>query len=97
MGVGLATGPVVVGNIGTEAHMDYTAQGHGVNLAARLCSAAAGGEVLTLPLTHRAALAAVKGYRGGVPVPRFGFEPRGRLSFKNVAEPVEVLAVKLKG
>ncbi len=96
MGVGLATGAVVVGNIGTEAHMDYTAQGHGVNLAARLCAAAAGGEVLTLPATHRAALSAVKAYRGDVPLPRLAFEPRGQLNFKNVAEPVEVLAVKAK-
>jgi class 3 adenylate cyclase len=96
LGVGLATGAVVVGNIGAESRLTYTAQGHGVNLAARLCSAAAGGEVLTVPQTHRAALAAVHGYQGDVSIPRFGFASKGRLTFKNVAEPVEVLSVKVK-
>ncbi|MBW2277321.1 MAG: adenylate/guanylate cyclase domain-containing protein [Deltaproteobacteria bacterium] len=97
LGIGLATGNVVVGNIGTISRMDYTAQGHGVNLAARLCGAAKGGEVLTVPETHTAALKRVKAYDGAVVVPRFGFKSMGKLSFKNVTEPVEVLSVVVKG
>jgi class 3 adenylate cyclase len=36
MRLGLNTGPVVVGRIGDDLRMDYTAQGETVNLAARL-------------------------------------------------------------
>lgn len=95
-GVGLATGPVVVGNIGTPTMMNYTAQGHSTNLAARLCGAAGGGEVLTVAATHRAALGAAKDYRGEVPLPRLSFVPKGEMSFKNVAKPVQVLSVQTK-
>ncbi|HSN92844.1 MAG TPA: adenylate/guanylate cyclase domain-containing protein [Anaeromyxobacteraceae bacterium] len=46
MGVGIATGPVVVGAMGCERRLDYTAIGDPVNVAARLCAAAAAGEIL---------------------------------------------------
>src|SRR3972149_2408173 len=41
--IGLNTGPVVVGRIGDDLRMDYTAQGETVNLAARLQGAAPPG------------------------------------------------------
>jgi adenylate cyclase len=34
--IGINTGDMVVGNMGTETRMDYTAMGHNMNLAARL-------------------------------------------------------------
>ncbi len=37
LGIGIHTGPVVAGNIGTGEHLDYTVIGNTVNLAARLC------------------------------------------------------------
>ncbi|WP_183092725.1 adenylate/guanylate cyclase domain-containing protein [Nocardioides stalactiti] len=46
VGVGVASGTVTVGTIGSSNRLDYTAVGTPVNLAARLCSAARAGEVL---------------------------------------------------
>src|SRR6266436_8575893 len=45
-GVGLAKGPATVGRIGYEGRSDYTAIGNVVNLASRICSAAADGQIL---------------------------------------------------
>lgn len=46
LGVGVASGKVTVGAISAETRMEYTAIGMAVNLAARLCAAAAADEVL---------------------------------------------------
>jgi len=45
-GVGLAKGPATVGRIGYEGRSDYTAIGNVVNLASRICAAAADGQIL---------------------------------------------------
>jgi class 3 adenylate cyclase len=46
LGVGIATGYATCGQIGFEGRFEYTAIGTVVNLAARLCGQAEGGEVL---------------------------------------------------
>ncbi|MDP8905048.1 MAG: adenylate/guanylate cyclase domain-containing protein [Chloroflexota bacterium] len=51
--VGVATGPVVVGMVGAGARTEYAAFGDTVNVAARLQSAAAPGQVLVLDSTRR--------------------------------------------
>ena len=45
-GVGVNTGPAVVGNMGSKDRLQYTALGDTVNTAARFCSAAPGFNVL---------------------------------------------------
>jgi adenylate cyclase len=52
MGVGIATGDVVVGNVGSERRSKFTAIGSPVNLSARLESFANGGETLISPNTY---------------------------------------------
>jgi class 3 adenylate cyclase/tetratricopeptide (TPR) repeat protein len=54
MRIGLNTGPVVVGRIGDDLRMDYTAVGDTTNVAARLQQAARPGGVLAGDATLRA-------------------------------------------
>lgn len=46
VGIGVHTGPMVAGNMGAEDRLNYTVMGANVNLAARLCQDAEGGEIL---------------------------------------------------
>jgi adenylate cyclase len=79
--IGLNTGPVVVGKIGDDLRMDYTAQGETVNLAARLQQAGSPGGVLVSEATHRL-------------VNRdFATEDQGELTVKGIDRPVRAFAV----
>ncbi len=63
--IGLNTGPVVVGTIGDNLRMDYTAVGDTTNLAARLQQHAAPGAILLSEATGRL----VRGYVRLEPLP----------------------------
>jgi hypothetical protein len=76
--MGLNSGEVVVGKIGDDLRMDYTAQGHTVGLAARMEQLAESGK--TYVSEHTAALA--KGF--------VTLQDLGRLTLKGVKEPVRV-------
>ncbi len=52
IGIGIDTGEVIVGNFGSPQRLEYTAIGHHVNLAARLCGAADGNQILISAATY---------------------------------------------
>jgi class 3 adenylate cyclase/tetratricopeptide (TPR) repeat protein len=78
MRIGLNSGPVVVGSIGDDLRMDYTAKGDTVNTASRLEGASEAGQILVSRDTYRLAREAftflamepirVKGKRDPLPV-----------------------------
>jgi adenylate cyclase len=51
--IGVHTGPVDVGNIGSREHLDYTVIGRNVNLAQRLEANCEPGEILISDVTHQ--------------------------------------------
>src|SRR5436190_602348 len=51
--IGVNTGPVVTGAIGSQQRREYSVMGDAVNLAARLQDASANGEIYVGPNTHR--------------------------------------------
>ena len=52
MGIGINTGEVIVGNIGSKERAKYGVVGHNINLASRVEGATLGGQVLITPSTY---------------------------------------------
>ena len=78
MRVGLNSGPVVVGSIGDDLRMDYTAVGDTTNLASRLESMAGPGRIVLSSHCHRF----VRDY--------FEFINLGNIEVKGKTEPQEI-------
>jgi class 3 adenylate cyclase/tetratricopeptide (TPR) repeat protein len=84
MRVGLNSGPVVVGSIGDDLRMDYTAIGDTTNLAYRIQSIAEPGSVLISENTYKMVRES------------FEFSSQGKVSLKGKEEPVEVFKLRKK-
>ena len=80
-GVGIVTGEAVVGNIGAQELLNYTAIGDTVNLAQRLEETAAGGEILMTEHTYQALDKVAR------------VDARGLTSIRGRSEPVAVYAL----
>jgi adenylate cyclase len=85
VGVGISAGDVVYGPIGSEKRLDFTVIGDVVNTGARLCSAAAGGQVLC----SRTVIEDCRGGLGDIE-----FDQLAPLAVKNKREPLEVYAAR---
>ncbi|UWQ90961.1 adenylate/guanylate cyclase domain-containing protein [Aliisedimentitalea scapharcae] len=82
VGIGVASGVVVMGAMGARDRMDFTVLGSTVNLSARLCSKAAPDQVLT----DRATRDAARGLTG------VDFDELPAIPLKGYADPVPVFA-----
>jgi class 3 adenylate cyclase/tetratricopeptide (TPR) repeat protein len=83
--IGLNSGEVIVGKIGDDLRMDYTAQGHTVGLAQRMEALASSGSIYLSE--HTAALASVY----------FALEDLGEFTVKGATEPLRVFELQGTG
>jgi adenylate cyclase len=82
IGIGLHSGPAVVGNIGSGDRVQYTAIGDTVNVAARLVSKAAASQIIVSADIREA-------------LPEYqGFDPLGEMELKGRAARLNVFSVR---
>lgn len=84
LGIGIHMGSVLIGNIGSKEHLDYSVLGETVNLAARLCDQA---DAMAVDVSEEVMQAAQadKGLQFSAPT---------EISVRGVAEPIQVYKLR---
>lgn len=90
MGIGLNTGEVVVGNIGSEKRVKYGVVGLNVNIAGRIESYTVGGQVLIAESTRAAVTAPLRIDSTLVVQPKGVLEPIAILEVGGIGEPYDI-------
>lgn len=87
IGVGINSGEMILGAMGSEQRMDFTVIGDAVNLGARLCSVASPGEVVTGQVSREMVgeLADIE------------FQAREPVKVKGKSEPIDIFVVTRRG
>jgi len=78
---GLNSGPVMVGNVGSDLRFEYTALGDAVNVAARMQTAAAPGTIVITEMTRR------------LTGDTFDLDDLGEIEVKGKSEPIHAFRV----
>ncbi|HXI37892.1 MAG TPA: response regulator [Burkholderiales bacterium] len=86
VGIGIATGEAIIGNIGSPHHMSYTIIGDAVNTAARLMQMARAGELLVSGSVYDSIRALV---------PEGAAVSRGNVALRGKTEPTPVYSIEL--
>ena len=86
IGLGIASGEAIIGNIGSPHYMSYTVIGDAINTAARLMQMAKASEVLVSGQVYQA----VRGL-----VPPGSVEHRGDVALRGKSEAISIYAIRL--
>ncbi len=80
VGIGINTGQIFLGSLGSETFKDYTIIGNTVNIAARLCGLASKYQILFTEATFKL-----------INKTEFNFRPVKKVSLKGISSPINVL------